>query len=99
MLARERTDIRAVCMSGGVFHHRLLTGILFKRLRELEMETYLPVRVSPGMADSVMVRLWSRLRGLPRERAVKRQACVWKYTRKVVRCVFGRHLQRCERCG
>jgi hydrogenase maturation protein HypF len=46
--ARERTDIRAVCLSGGVFHNRLLTKIICKRLREAEMETYLPVRVSPG---------------------------------------------------
>jgi hydrogenase maturation protein HypF len=46
--ARERTDIRAVCLSGGVFHNRLLTKVLCKRLRAAEMEVYLPVRVSPG---------------------------------------------------
>ncbi len=48
MMAREQSDIRAVCLSGGVFHNRLLTEILCRRLREEEMETYLPVRVSPG---------------------------------------------------
>ena len=48
MLARERTGIRAVCLSGGVFHNRLLTKMICERLREAEMETFLPVRVSPG---------------------------------------------------
>jgi hydrogenase maturation protein HypF len=46
--ARARTGIRTVCLSGGVFHNRLLTKILCRRLAEAEMETYLPVQVSPG---------------------------------------------------
>jgi hypothetical protein len=42
-----------------------------------------------------MARLWSRLRGwLVGE--VKRRAGVWKYTRKVVRGLFSKHLQRCD---
>jgi hydrogenase maturation protein HypF len=48
MLARAMSDIRAVCLSGGVFHNRLLTRILCRRLREAGMEVYLPLRVSPG---------------------------------------------------
>jgi hydrogenase maturation protein HypF len=48
MLAGAMSDIRAVCLSGGVFHNRLLTRILCSRLREAGMEVYLPVRVSPG---------------------------------------------------
>jgi hydrogenase maturation protein HypF len=46
--ARDRTGIRAVCLSGGVFHNRLLTKIVCLRLREAGMETYLPMRNSPG---------------------------------------------------
>ncbi len=48
MAARERTGIRAVCLSGGVMHNRLLTRLLCSGLRAAGMEVYLPVRVSPG---------------------------------------------------
>ncbi len=46
--ARERTGVRDVCLSGGVFHNRLLTRMLCCGLREAGMEVHLPVRVSPG---------------------------------------------------
>jgi hydrogenase maturation protein HypF len=46
--ASERTGIRQVCLSGGVFHNRLLTRLICRALREAEMEIYLPENVSPG---------------------------------------------------
>ena len=46
--AREQTGIEDVCLGGGVFHNRLLTGLLCRRLREAGMVVHLPVRVSPG---------------------------------------------------
>jgi len=46
--ASERTGIRQVCLSGGVFHNRLLTHLVFRALREAGMEIYLPEKVSPG---------------------------------------------------
>ena len=46
--ASERTGIRQVCLSGGVFHNRLLTHLVFRALREAWMEIYLPEKVSPG---------------------------------------------------
>jgi hydrogenase maturation protein HypF len=46
--AREETGIRDVCLGGGVFHNRLLTGLLCRGLGEAGMVVHLPVRVSPG---------------------------------------------------
>ena len=46
--ANERTGIRDVCLSGGVFHNRLLTHLVCNGLREAGMEVYLPIQVSPG---------------------------------------------------
>ena len=46
--AHERTGIREVCLSGGVFHNRLLARLLCSGLRQADMEIYLPVKVSPG---------------------------------------------------
>jgi hydrogenase maturation protein HypF len=46
--ASGQTGIRAVCLSGGVFHNRLLTEIVRQRLHEAGMETYLPWRTCPG---------------------------------------------------
>jgi hydrogenase maturation protein HypF len=46
--AQERTGIREVCLSGGVFHNRLLTQLVCSGLREVGMEIYLPEKVSPG---------------------------------------------------
>ena len=46
--AKERTGIRDVCLSGGVFHNRLLTHLVCVGLRRAGMETHLPVMVSPG---------------------------------------------------
>jgi hydrogenase maturation protein HypF len=46
--AREQRGIRDVCLGGGVFHNRLLTGMLCRALREAGMVVHLSVRVSPG---------------------------------------------------
>jgi hydrogenase maturation protein HypF len=46
--AGERTDIRDVCLSGGVFHNRLLTHLVCVGLRKAGMEIHLPVLASPG---------------------------------------------------
>ena len=46
--AKERTGIRNACLSGGVFHNRLLTHLVCVGLRQAGMETHLPVLVSPG---------------------------------------------------
>jgi len=46
--AKERTGIRDVCLSGGVFHNRLLTHLVCVGLRQTGMESHLPVLVSPG---------------------------------------------------
>jgi len=46
--ARKRTGICDVCLSGGVFHNRLLTHLVCVGLKEAGMEIYLPVLVSPG---------------------------------------------------
>jgi hydrogenase maturation protein HypF len=46
--AQERTGIGQVCLSGGVFHNRLLTRLVCDGLRRAEMEIYLPEKVSPG---------------------------------------------------
>ena len=48
LAAREETGIRDVCLGGGVFHNRLLTGMLCRGLGEVGMVVHLPVRVSPG---------------------------------------------------
>ncbi len=48
IVAGERTGIRDVCLSGGVFHNRLLTHLVCNGLREAGMGIHLPVRVSPG---------------------------------------------------
>lgn len=45
--AHEQSGIGEVCLSGGVFHYRLLTGMLCRSLREAGLVVYLPVRVSP----------------------------------------------------
>jgi hydrogenase maturation protein HypF len=46
--ARAQTGIRNVCLSGGVFHNRLLTRIVRQQLHEAGMEVHLPVQISPG---------------------------------------------------
>ena len=46
--ASERTGIRDVCLSGGVFHNRLFAHLVCVGLRKGEMEVHLPVLVSPG---------------------------------------------------
>ncbi len=46
--ASERIGIHEVCLSGGVFHNRLLLHLVCNRLREAGMEVYLPIQVSPG---------------------------------------------------
>jgi hydrogenase maturation protein HypF len=46
--ASERTGIRDVCLSGGVFHNRLLIHLVCTGLRKTGIEIYLPVQVSPG---------------------------------------------------
>jgi hydrogenase maturation protein HypF len=48
MAVHVRTGIRQVCLSGGVFHNRLLTRLVCRALREAGMEIYLPEKVSPG---------------------------------------------------
>jgi hydrogenase maturation protein HypF len=46
--AGARNGIRETCLSGGVFHNRLLTRLVCEGLRRAGMEAYLPVKVSPG---------------------------------------------------
>ena len=46
--ASARTGIRAVCLSGGVFHNRLFTHLVCNGLREAGLEMHLPGQTSPG---------------------------------------------------
>jgi hydrogenase maturation protein HypF len=46
--AGERSGIREICLSGGVFHNRLITRFLCDGLRRVGMKVSLPVKVSPG---------------------------------------------------
>jgi hydrogenase maturation protein HypF len=46
--AGERTGIRETCLSGGVFHNRLMTRLVCDGLGRAGMKVTLPLKVSPG---------------------------------------------------
>ena len=85
-----------MCLSGGVFHNRLLTKLICERLRAAEMEAYLPVRVSPGdgglsygqaaVAAARIARIACEL--IVQSCSLEIHWCI------VVHCGFGTHLQR-----